>query len=116
MQQKRLTTRKENRISSYVWPTVYEPPSDDENDCYKSLVEPAPVKTPAAVGKPTLRKGLPKSADRLRGKTSVSVAAAAGNAKNQWDVTEDEEIRDTPRSTPKPVGTLRLRSGGLLSD
>ncbi len=66
----------------------------------KSLIEPAPVKTPAAVGKPTLRKGLPKSADRLRGKTSISAAlGAAGKAKNQWDVTKDEEILDPPHST-----------------
>ncbi len=117
--QKRPTTRKETRTSSYVWPTVYEPPTDDATDCDKSPVEPAPVtpvKTPAAVGKPTLRKGLPKSADRLRGKTSDSAAGAAGKAKNQWDVTEDEGMPDPPRSTPKPVGTPRLRSGGPVSN
>ena len=67
--QQRPMTRKEARISSYVWPTVYEPPTDDELDCDKSLVEPAPVKTPAAVGKSTLHRSLPKSADRLRGNT-----------------------------------------------
>jgi hypothetical protein len=76
-------TRKETRISSYVWPTVYEPPTDDESDCDKSLVEPAPVKTPAAMGTPTLSKGLPKSADRHCGKTSVSAAGVAGQAKYQ---------------------------------
>ena len=109
-------TRRETRISSCVWPTVYEPPTNDELDCNKSLVEPTPVKTPAAVGKSTLGRSLPKSADRLRGNTSVSAAGAAGKAKNQWDVTEDEEIPDPPRSTPKPVGAPRLHSVGAVSD
>ena len=82
-------TRKETRISSYVWLTVYDPadpPTDDELDCGKSLVEPTPVKTPAAVGKSTPRRSLLKSADRLRGNTIVSAAGAAIKAKNQWDV------------------------------
>ena len=78
--QKRPMTRKETSISSYVWPAVYEQPTDDESDCDKSLVEPAPFKTPAAVGKSTPRRSLPKSADRLRGNTSVSTAGAAGKA------------------------------------
>ena len=56
------------------------------------------------------------SADRLRGNTSVSAAGAAGKAKNQWDVTEDEEIPDPPRSTTKPVRAPRHRSGGPVSD
>ena len=114
--QPRPMTRRETRISSCVWPTVYEPPTDDESDCDKSLVEPAPVKTPAAVGKSTPRRSLLKSADRLRGNTIVSAAGAAIKAKNQWDVTEDEEIPDPPRSTPKTVGAPRLRSGGRISD
>ena len=114
--QQRQITRKETRISSYVWPTLYEPSTDDELDCDKSLVEPAPVKTSAAVGKSTLRRSLQKSADRLRGNTSVSAAGAAGKAKNQWDVTKDEEIPDPPCSTPKLVGVLRLHSGGPVSD
>ena len=109
-------TRRETSISSYVWPTVYEPPTDDELDCDKSLIEPTLVKTPAAVGKSTLRRSLPKSADRLLGNTIVSAAGAAIKAKNQWDVTEDEEIPDPLRSTPNPVGALRLRSGGRISN
>ena len=68
------------------------------------------------MGKTFLRRSLLKSADRLRGNTIVSAAGAAINAKNQWDVTEDEEIPDPPRSTPMPVGAPRLRSGGRISD
>ncbi len=46
-------------------------------------------------------------------------AGAFERSKPQWDVAKDNEIPDlhrSSRSTPKPLGTPRLRSGGPVAD
>ena len=119
--QARPVTRRESRISSYTWPTVLEPPSDDESALDKSLVEYAIDKPPAGQGVPvsTSRRSFSKTADHLPMRTSTSGSGAIVRTKPQWDVTEDNEIPDLPRSTrstPKTADTPRLRSGGPVSN
>jgi hypothetical protein len=104
-------TRKETRISIYVWPTVSEPPTDDEFDCGKSLVEPAPVKNLLL----RLHQGPPKSAhrhrarnERFRGRGRRVRQASQGkpamhlSGTSQWDITKDEEIPHPPVRSPSP--------------
>jgi hypothetical protein len=117
--QGRPMTRYESRISSYSWPTVFEPPSDDESALGKSLAEYAIDKPPAGQGVTTSRRSLPKPVDRRLLKTSTPDSGAVERPKLQWDVTEDNEIPDlhrSSRSTPKPLGTPRLRSGGPVAN
>ncbi len=100
-------TRCESRISSYSWPTVFEPPSDDESALGKSLPEYAIDKPPAGQGVTTSRRSFPKPVDRRLLKTSIPDAGAVERSKPQMDVTEDNEIQDlhrSSRSTPKPHG------------
>ena len=119
--QARPVTRRESRISSYTWPTVLEPPSDDESALDKSLVEYAINKPPAGQGVPvsTSRRSFTKTADHQSMKTITSGTGVVMRTKPQWDVTEDNMIPDLPRpnrSSPKTVGTPRLRSGGQVSN
>jgi hypothetical protein len=117
--QARPVTRYESRLSSYTWPTVLEPPPDDESVLDKSFTEYAIDKPPAGQGVITSLRSLPKSAERNSVKTSISGDRAVAWTKPQWDVTEDNEIpgsQRSTRSTPKPAGTPRLRSVGPVSD
>ena len=120
--QARPVTQYESRIASYrdIWPPVLELPSDDESALDKSLVEYAIDKPPAGQGVPvsTSRRSFTKTADHQTMETSTSGSGVVVRTKPQWDVTEDNEIPDLPRSTrstPKTVGTPRLRSGGPVS-
>ena len=73
--QARPVTRRESPISSYTWPTVLEPPSDDESALDKSLVEYAIDKPPAGQGVPvsTSRRSFTKTANHQPSSTFNSI-------------------------------------------
>jgi hypothetical protein len=97
------------RISAFVIPEVYEPPSDDVSGLEGSSPGPTAVNNPAVRSS----TGTPKTANQRRVRKSTSAATLAGEPRTQWDVSEDHwPLAAVPRPTPKSVGSSNLRRGG----
>ncbi len=108
------TTRSKSRISAFVIPEVYEPPSDDVLGPEGSSPGPAAVNTPAVRSKRAGSMGTPKTAKQRRVRESTSAPTLAGEPITQWDASEDHSPpAAVPRPTPKSVGSSNLRRGGV---